>query len=204
MNCRICNCETDVNHEINRVDYPICDECTMTIFFNVAKAVKYNKTIFDISAKKERKPVEVHPEISRQVLSFLYNDLLKQDVSFDKIPKAYLEFISARVNDGHTLEELKAVAYIKWEEWKDDINKKYLRPDTLYRPMNFKKYLAEVQIKKPKWNVVSTAKQKEIIKQLNTYGIRGATDETDILAKELMATGYAKREFLNLYLKEKI
>jgi len=206
MKCKICKRETDVVHLINRVEVHVCDHCSKIIFYNVAKSVAFNKTIFDIGAKKERKPVEQHPEIAADVLTYLYTELLKQRDAFtpDKIPQGYLELISARVNYGHTVEELKAVAYLKYKEWVNGENEKYIRADTLYRPTNFKRYLAEVEVKKPNWKVVSTADQKKIIKELNSYGIGGATDETDKLAKKLMATGYTRKEFLNNYLKEKI
>lgn len=207
MECKLCKSETDITFEIKRVDYPICDTCASSIFLAQARAYALNKTIFDISRMKERKPVEIHPEIASDVLNYLYGTLLKERNSFtpDSVPKAYLEFISARVNEGHTVDELKAVAYLKFKEWNKTDKQIYIRPDTLYRPKNFKRYLSEVQVKKPKWNVVSTKEQKAIIKELNSYGVRGeCNDDTDKLAKELMATGYNKKEFLNLYLKEKI
>lgn len=204
--CKICDNKTDVRIEIQRVDYPICESCSKIIFFSVAKSVALNKTIFDIASKKERKPIEKHPEIAAEVLTYLYKELLKERGEFtpDKIPQAYLDFISSRINEGHTKDELKAVAYLKYKEWGNTEKQIYVRADTLFRPTNFKRYLAEVEVKKPNWKVVSTREQKAIIKELNSYGIRGATDETDALAKELMATGYNRKDFLNLYLKEKI
>lgn len=165
------------------------------------------EVLLRVSMPQSRQPVERHPEISAEVLNYLYGTLLKQrnDFTPENVPKAFLEFISARVNEGHTVDEMKAVAYIKHKEWKGTKDEKYIRADTLYRPTNFQRYLAEVQAKKPKWNVVSTKEQKAIIKQLNSYGVRGErNEETDRLAKELMATGYNKKEFLNLYLKEQI
>ena len=207
MRCKICDSETEVTFEIKRVDYPICVSCSSTIFLSQARAYALNKSIFEISENKIRKPVNRHPEIAAEVLNYLYGTLLKQrnDFTADNIPKGYLYYISARVNDGHTMEEMKAVAYLKYNEWKDTDKMVYVRPDTLYRPQNFARYLSEVQVKKPDWKIVSTDKQKRIIKELNSYGIKGqCNDETDALARELMATGYDRKNFLNLYLINKI
>jgi hypothetical protein len=101
---------------------------------------------------------------------------------------------------------MKAVAYLKYNEWKDDAKMaSFIKPDTIFRPKNFQKYLAEVEIKKPKWNIVSTDDQRKIIKELNSYGVKGeCNEETDALAKKLIKTGYNKKDFLNLYLLEKI
>ena len=206
MKCKICNTETDVKLLIKRVAYPVCEDCTKSIALTFVQAAAGNKTIFDIGAKKERKAVEKHPEIAADVLTYLYCELLKQRDAFspNALPQGYLELISARVNQGHTVEELKAVTYLKYKEWNNTDQQRFLRADTLYRPMNFKRYLSEVEVKKPNWKVVSTTDQKKIIKELNSYGIGGATEETDILAKKLMATGYTRKEFLNNYLIEKI
>lgn len=206
MKCKICKSETDVVHLINRVEVHVCDHCSKIIFYNIAKSVAFNKTIFDVGAKKERKPVEQHPEIAADVLTYLYCELLKQRDAFapSNVPQGYLELISARINQGHTVDELKAVTYLKYKEWSNTDQQRFIRADTLYRPMNFKRYLSEVEVKKPNWKVVSTTDQKKIIKELNSYGISGATDETDKIAKKLMATGYTRKEFLNNYLIEKI
>lgn len=164
-------------------------------------------TTIRISIPRERQVVEKHPEIASEVLNYLYGTLLakRNDFTPEKVPKAFLVLISDRVNDGHTKEEMKAVAYLKFKEWQGTDKEEYIRADTLYRPTNFQRYLAEVQTKRPKWNVVSTKEQKAIIKELNSYGVRGECNEdTDRLAKELMATGYDKKHFLNLYLIDKI
>jgi len=207
--CIICGEETDVIIEIKLIDRSICGSCSSGIFLHLAKAYATNNTVFDISRQKVRKPVETHPEIAAEVLNYLYNGLLKKgrpEYKPDKLPQIYLKDISARVNDGATIEELKAVCYFKYKEWKGDWKmEKFIKATTLFLKSNFDKYLAEVEHKIPKHIRVNTTDQRSIMKQLNSYGVRGEiNEETDRLAKELMATGYDKKAFLNLYLKDKI
>jgi uncharacterized phage protein (TIGR02220 family) len=209
MNCKICNEETDAQIEVNSTDVPICDKCGGSLFLNMAKAYVSNKTIWDIGNRKERKPVEKHPEISADVLNYLYKNLLKRkrpEYKADDIPDSYLNDISNRVNDGHTKEELLAVCYFKYKEWVGDPKMaKYIQASTLFKKSNFGKYLAEVAHKIPNNIRINNTDQRAIIKELNSYGIRGEVNETtDKLAKELMASGYENKLFLNLYLKEKI
>lgn len=210
MNCKICDTDTDVKHEINRMDVYICESCTKSIFYNVAMSVKYNKTIFDIGAKKQRKAVEVHPEVASEILNYLYHSLLKSkthpDYTPETVPKSYLQLISTRINDGATVEELKTVCYFKHKEWRGDRTmSKYLRAGTLFLKSNFEKYLAEHGHKIPEMIRVNNPDQRTLIKELNSYGARGmANEETDALAKKLMETGYNNKIFLNQYLINKI
>lgn len=210
MNCKICEEETDVQLVVNLSDVAICEKCARQIFRHVALAVADNKTVFDIHRRLERKPIEVHPEIAAEVLNYLHKDLLKSKTipkyTPDTVPQSYLDFVSARVNDGATKEELLAVCYFKFKEWGNDPERKqWIRASTLFRRRNFNKYLAEHGHKIPKMKAVTSGKQREIIKELNSYGVKAiVNDETDRLAKELMSTGYDNKAFLNMYLKEKI
>lgn len=209
MKCKICDETTDNVYLINGFDVEVCQKCSKQIFFTVAKALAQNRTIFDINARSEREPVTLHREMVADVLNYLHVDLLKirkSKYNVETLPVAYLKLISARINNGHTLEELKAVAYYKYKEWYgDDVMKKFIRVSTLYGRTNFENYLAEIGNNMPKWNVVNTAEQRKIIKELNSYGVRGEVNAyTDKLAKQLMKLGYTKKHFLNLYLINKI
>ena len=54
------------------------------------------------------------------------------------------KYISARLNEGCTVDEFKRVIDLKVAEWgKDKKMKKYLRPSTLFSPTNFENYLNE-------------------------------------------------------------
>lgn len=207
QNCKVCNAQTDLLFEIDRVDYPICQKCASSIFMSQATAYYQNKTIFDIGNKKERKSKRLYRDIALEVLEYLYNELLQQDIKFEKqkLPKQFLQFISDRINEGYTSSQLKAVAYLKFKEWKGTNSEMYIRADTLYRPTNFARYMSEVEIKKPQWEMKTTKEQRAIIKQLNFLGLDGVCDShTDKLAKKLIELGYNKKQFLNLYLIEKI
>lgn len=210
LNCKVCDKETDVQIVINAKEYPICDKCSRGIFRHVALAVADNKTVFDIHRRLERKPVERHPEIAAEVLNYLHKTLLKSktipEYTPETVPESYLDFVSARINDGATKEELLAVCYFKHKEWHNDPEyKKFLRPSTLFARKNFRKYIAEHGHKIPKIKAVNTSKQRELIRELNSYGVKAiVNEETDRLAKELMSTGYDNKPFLNMYLIQKI
>lgn len=49
-------------------------------------------------------------------------------------------FINARLEEGYSVDDLKAVCSFKWNDPKFD--KQYFRPTTLFRPSNFEGYLA--------------------------------------------------------------
>lgn len=52
--------------------------------------------------------------------------------------------ITARLKDGYTIDDFKAVIDSKVKEWFNDAEmRKYLRPSTLFRPSNFESYLNE-------------------------------------------------------------
>lgn len=63
------------------------------------------------------------------------------------------DFVSGRLNDGFTVDELKAVIDLKASQWlkppksgQKDM-RMYVRPDTLFRPGNFEKYVSELPVK---------------------------------------------------------
>ena len=52
-----------------------------------------------------------------------------------------LSYPIARLKEGHTIEDLKAVVDVKWKD--SDFNKKYFRPSTLFNSDKFEGYLME-------------------------------------------------------------
>ncbi len=55
------------------------------------------------------------------------------------------KIVKARLNEGHTVQDLKDVIALKNAEWKDNEEfRKYIRPSTLFKPSNFEKYMIEV------------------------------------------------------------
>ena len=57
---------------------------------------------------------------------------------------ANLENIGARLNEGHTVEECKQVILNKWKD--TNFDKKYFRPQTLFKPSKFEGYLNEKSV----------------------------------------------------------
>lgn len=60
--------------------------------------------------------------------------------------KVHRENISARLNDGFSLEDLISIVETKSAEWMGTKQQIYLVPKTLFRPSNFDRYLAESRL----------------------------------------------------------
>ena len=60
--------------------------------------------------------------------------------------KIHREFISGRLNEGFTIEDLMAIVEVKSAEWMGTKQQVYLVPKTLFRPSNFDRYLAESKL----------------------------------------------------------
>ena len=65
------------------------------------------------------------------------NDLTKKKFR----TTTYAKTINARLKDGYTLDDFKHVHYVKYQEWNNTDQEKYLTPTTLYRPEHFDTYL---------------------------------------------------------------
>lgn len=203
MKCKICNTETEVQFNIKKKLVPVCEKCATFIFLQQSKFYAANRSIFDLPKTYKIAPPS-HPEISAEILNFLNEKLGKvKRYSSEDVPDVFLQHISARVEEGHNLRKMKAVVHLKHKEWgMDDKMKQYLRPSTLFNKEKFNTYVLEVP---EDFNPDNTKAQRTIIRELSNYGMRGLCNETtDKLAKELMKTGYNKKEFLNTYLIEKI
>jgi len=203
MNCRLCNIETDVQFGIKQKLVPVCKKCATIIFFQQSKIYASGKSIYDIPHTYRIKPTR-HPEIALEVLNFLKEKLGKDErYTIESIPDVFLMHISARIEEGHTLAKMKAVVYYKHKEWfNDPFMKKFLRPATLFNREKFNNYADEVP---EDFNPDNSKEQRAIIRKLSSFGMRAiCNEETDMLANELMETGYSKKEFLNLYLMEKL
>lgn len=200
MKCKICNKETDIVFIVKRTKVYLCSSCSTEIFIQQARCYANKKSIFDLSKKHIKSPI-LYKEEACCVLNYLFITLLKKnkEYSLDNIPKKYLEDISTRVSEGHTVEQLKAVCYVKYKEWiNDEEKRKYIRPTTLFSSSNFKKYIAELP---EDFNPENNKTQRELIRKLNVFAIRGEkNEETSRLLKELISTGYNNQEFIKTFL----
>lgn len=203
MLCEICSSDTEVQFNIKKELIPICNTCSTAIFLQQSKFYAASKSIFDLPKTYKTAPTR-HPEIAAEILNFLNEKLGKaKRYSSESVPDVFLQHISARVEEGHSLRKMKAVVHHKHKEWgRDPRMKKYLRAATLFNREKFNTYVLEVP---EDFNPDNSQEQRTIIRELSNYGMRGVcNEETDALAKELMATGYDKKTFLNTYLIEKI
>lgn len=61
------------------------------------------------------------------------------------VPTVNAEVVIARLKEGYSLPDLKAVVVSKHRQWGgDDKMAKYLTPQTLFRRSNFERYLGEL------------------------------------------------------------
>ena len=65
----------------------------------------------------------------------------KANTKYKSNSKAIVSLISARLNDGFTVDDMKVVINNKYTEWKGTDYEKYLRPSTLFRQSKFEEYL---------------------------------------------------------------
>lgn len=87
---------------------------------------------------KKKNKIKKHKEYIREIILY-FNEKTGKKFGADAGG-----FISARLNDGFTIEDCKKVIDIKTAQWLNDPeNNKYLRPLTLFRPSNFEGYLNE-------------------------------------------------------------
>ncbi|CAH9015926.1 putative conserved phage C-terminal domain-containing protein [Vibrio phage 137E35-1] len=74
-------------------------------------------------------------------------------VKFKPTTKSHISAINARLKDGATVEDCKAVIDFKFREWGGTTQAQYLRPGTLFIPKNFNGYLIAAKTAKPQRNV---------------------------------------------------
>lgn len=75
---------------------------------------------------------------------------IKTKSNFRKTTKAYRKAIKARLNEGYSLNDLKAVIDSRMDKWGNDAEmREYLRPQTLFAPSHFDAYLNEANKPRP-------------------------------------------------------
>lgn len=94
----------------------------------------------------------------------MFNELTGSRYS-DKT-KSNREHINARLEEGRTMEEIRAVILDRIKKWGNDPKmKQYIRPSTIFIPANFDKYLNEI----PK-EVIDATNDGTILKVRDLYG----------------------------------
>ncbi len=103
----------------------------------------------------------------KDIVEYLNNTLgTKYRATSDKTKK----HINARLNEGYTFEDFKAVIDKKSEEWRDDSKMaQYLRPETLFGT-KFESYLNQ-KVVKPKNGIEINQKQREGMVDVIDWGM---------------------------------
>jgi len=118
---------------------------------------------------------ESKTEFAREVLTYL-NTKTGSKYLTKKIGRFNLAGVTARKNEGHTLEDFQKVIDIKTAEWKGGTMEKYLRPETLFGS-KFESYLNQK-------NNGTAGEQQNRINSKSNHGFHRAED-TDHTAFEL-------------------
>lgn len=176
-----------------------------TYWYSVSETIDkmYNSTAGVLVVKPKDTPattVKINPRIP-EVIEVLEYFNLKADKKYStsNINIVTEELITARLNEGRTVAELKYIIASKVKEWKGDkMMEKFLRPATLFNKTKFYTYYDEGV----DTSATETPEIRAIKKELTfDYGRRGIKNhESDALAKKLMALGYNNKDFLNMYL----
>lgn len=103
--------------------------------------IRDNIRVRDSKRKSKRKKENTEIEIYTSVIDYLNAQTGKK---FRATTPSTRTLISARLAEGHKLEDFKRVIDNKTREWKADAKMaKFLRPETLFAPSHFESYLNE-------------------------------------------------------------
>jgi uncharacterized phage protein (TIGR02220 family) len=98
----------------------------------------------DTRELKELKELKKINKYNGQIKEIIEDLNLVTGKSFKHTTHETVSHISARLNEGHTVDEFKQVHRIKARQWLHDQKmSKFLRPNTLYLPSKFESYLNE-------------------------------------------------------------
>jgi len=93
--------------------------------------------------KEEKTPRKNYIKEIKEIIEFLNE---KTGKNFKTANQSTRAFITARLNEGRTIADLKLVIEYKCKEWlHDEKMLKYLRPSTLFRASNFENYVVEAE-----------------------------------------------------------
>ena len=122
----------------------------------------HKQTTTDKEYKEEKE--EKNNNVS-EIIDYLNSKL---GTKYKANTKSTVSNITARLNEGHTVEDFKTVIDKKVKAWKDDPRMaQYLRPETLFRPGHFESYLNELEAEeKPNAKIHSFQERKVDFKAL--------------------------------------
>lgn len=113
---------------------------------------------------------------SREIVNYLNE---KTGSHYMASSKNTVTMIKARMSEGHTVDDFKAVIDVKAAEWMGTEQEQYLRPETLFCAKHFESYLNQ----KPKARSGSKG-----IRQINNTIARtgSAKEQNDALVRKLL------------------
>jgi len=98
------------------------------------------------SPKKNKDIVELKPDVAGEMIEYLN---LKSGRSYRNV-KTHADHIKARIKEGYSVEEIKAVIDRKCLEWVNDTEmQQYLRPSTLFNNEKFNNYAGQIDAPLP-------------------------------------------------------
>lgn len=134
----------------------ICEiykEDTLQLIYNLEKKLYIKLIKDDITSLDSydirQKGIDIFNTLSQNndtisnVIKYL-NSKMKEVRGFNVNAKSNRKFISARLSEGFTEQDLKDVIDVKTEEWLGTSQEFYLRPSTLFNSEKFQSYINQV------------------------------------------------------------
>ena len=110
------------------------------------KQIKENSNKENIIKKYSRvSPGDTAEDINADVLEVVNYLNERCHKRYRATSKSVQKFITARLRDGATVEEMKAVIDVKAAQWENDVKmREYLRPETLFNETKFESYRQQI------------------------------------------------------------
>jgi len=121
------------------VDKNDANKRTLTLYAKMSIPIRKNE--YTYTQKREDNNTIYNTtklNIFKEVISYLNE---KANTTFKESNKANQRMISARMDEGHTLEDFKTVVDNMVAKWKGTEWEQYLRPQTLFQASKFENYL---------------------------------------------------------------
>lgn len=135
----------------NKLERNVPTSCPETCQQVVPKRARKNNYIKEYQTKNNKEknsPAGPDSTIDAEVLEVVSYLNEKANKNFGARSKSTEKFIKGRLNDGATVEEMKAVIDRKVAQWKDDPKmNQFLRPKTLFNETNYESYRNESDAK---------------------------------------------------------
>ena len=153
-----------------------CGSSGVSLIENEKQIRNKRETIYKNSKKEKKEEKDICPSIYKEIISYLNQNT---DTAYHHTSKANRQHISARLNEGYTLDDFKRVIDNKVAEWGGEPAKgekdmrNYLRPETLFGS-KFESYLNSKVVRKHKEkrdNFVQREYSDEFFKMLDNGSI---------------------------------